>query len=837
MHRICILCGKGAENMTQQGMARRGAARQARAMGLKAGAGGFGAARLSTAVGLSVAVVLMGAIRPAMAEESIVLAQADARLTFDIPAQPLPNALYAFGQQSGLQVTVDAALTAGLDAPRVEGLFTPEEALDLMLAGTGIVWRFTDDGTVVLAKAAESGGLVTLGPVTVEGPRDREAAWGPVEGYVATQSATATKTATPLIETPRSISVVTADQIEDQASTDIRQTLRYIPGIVAEQRGTDFSQPSLIIRGFQSFDPIYRDGMKGHGRNFLTYASTPLDPYGVERVEVLRGPASILYGQGQAGGLVNTVSKRPTEDAFAEVGGNAGSFSQFGGKLDLGGPLDDGKEVLFRLTGLARDGDTQVDTLEEGRVYVAPALAWRPDADTTLTVLTNYQWDDTVGAQVVPANALDGPNGDIATSTLLSEPGFETYDKYEWSLGYLFERRIDETWSLNHNLRYTAFDVDYRSIFSAGFQADNRTLNRSIFTTLEDGTYLTTDTNLQASFRIGAAENTVLAGIDYKRAVVSFASGFGAAAPLDAFNPVYGQPIVDPPLFQDQDEDATQAGLYLQDQIKLYDRLVLSLGGRQDWADSEIDSRLTGGATEQDDDAFTGQVGLVYLLANGLAPYASFATSFEPQSGTDIAGNPFEPTTGTQVEVGVKFQPDGHDSFVTLAAYELTRENVLTPDPSNANFSVQTGEARSRGIELEARASLLDNLDLIGAYTYTDAVITESNAGDLGNKLDSVPEHAASLWADYTLASGALRGLGLGGGVRYVGSTPDITNTVRVSSITLVDAALHYEWNAFRFALNASNLLDETYISSCFSPTFCYFGQRRVVTASVTYTW
>jgi iron complex outermembrane receptor protein len=763
------------------------------------------------------------------------IAQAQTQLRFDIAAQPLSDALTAFGRQSGWQVSYAAGLTQGLRSQPVSGAHAPGEALGLLLAGTGIVWRLAGDRAVVLEKAQTGDGGITLSPVTVEG--QGETAYGPVAGYVATRSATATKTDTPLLETPRSISVVTADEIDDQKATDIRQTLRYTPGLVAEARGTDFSQPSLIIRGFQSFDPIYRDGMKGHGRYFLTYGSTPLDPYGLERVEVLRGPASVLYGQGQVGGLVNTVSKRPTEEFFAETEGDVGNYSQFGGKFDIGGPIDDERQFLFRVTGLARTGDNQVDTLEDSRAYVAPALTWQPDADTTLTLLTNYQRDDTVGGQIVPFAALNNPVGNISTHTLLSEPGFERFDKNEGSAGYLFDRRIGDNWLLNHKLRYSRFDVDYRSIFSAGFQADNRTLNRSFFSSVEDGYYLTTDTNLQATFGGDVLAHTVLIGVDYKLASVDAVSAFGAAPPVDAFNPVYGQPITIPAPYLDQVEDAYQVGIYFQDQVKLLDRLVLDLGGRQDWASSTIDSRLTGTRIRQDDSAFTGQAGLVYLFDFGLAPYVSYATSFEPQSGTNAAGEPFTPTTGQQFEAGVKFQPAGYSSFITVAGYQLTLQDILTPDPTNPNFSVQTGEARSRGVEVEAKASLLDNLNLTAAYTYTDTEITKSNGPDLGNQLDSVPKHAASVWADYTIAAGPLEGLGFGAGVRYVGSTLDITNTVRVPSFTLVDAAIHYDWNDFRFAVNASNLFDETYLSSCFSPTFCYFGQRRVVMGSVKYRW
>jgi iron complex outermembrane recepter protein len=760
---------------------------------------------------------------------------------FDIPAQPLQDALASFGRQSGWQLSYPADVTEGLTSQPIAGAYRPEDALGQLLAGTGVTWRTVGDRTIVLERPPGESGVITLNPVTVEGRAPGESAYGPVEGYVARQSATGSKTDTPLIETPRSVSVITADQLEAQQVQDIRQALRYSAGVVAEARGADYSQPSMIIRGFQSFDPLYLDGMKGHGRNFLTYASTPLDPYAFERVEVLRGPASVLYGQGQPGGLINQVSKRPTEEFFAELGGLAGNDDTFGGKLDIGGPLDDEKELLLRLTASGRDGDNQVDTLEDSRVFVAPAFTWAPTEDTTLTLLAHYQKDDTNGAQIVPADALDNDFGDISTSTLLSEPGFEKYHTEQFAVGYLFDHRFDDTFQLHHRLRYNDFEVDYRSLYSVGFQPDSPLLNRAIFTSQEEGYYLSTDSNVQADFDLGPMKHTVLLGVDYKLASVDVVMAYPPVdLPIDPFDPDYGADIPGFAPSSDTSEHADQVGIYLQDQVKLFDKLVLTLGGRQDWAKSDVEDNLGGGdKVRQNDDDFTWQAGLVYLFDNGLAPYASYAESFEPQSGTDVQGQPFKPTTGQQYEVGVKFQPNGYESFITLSAYQLTRQNILTPDPDplNAGFSVQTGEARSRGIEVEAKASLAENFDLTAAYTFTNAEITKSNGTDEGNQLDSVPKHAASLWADYTIDEGALDGFGLGAGVRYIGETTDSTNTVTVEDVALFDAAIHYEWNSFRFALNANNLTDETYISSCFSPTFCYFGQRRTVLGSVTYRW
>jgi iron complex outermembrane receptor protein len=309
---------------------------------------------------------------------------------------------------------------------------------------------------------------------------------------------------------------------------------------------------------------------------------------------------------------------------------------------------------------------------------------------------------------------------------------------------------------------------------------------------------------------------------------------------LDIYDPDYGSDITNKFVYEDVDGRQRQIGIYLQEQAKLFDKLVLVLGGRYDFAKAKVEDNLTDSSVTTRNEAFTGRAGIVYLFDNGLAPYFSYSESFQPLLDRDINGQPFEPEEGRQYEVGVKYQPQGYDSFVALSLYDLVKENVLTPDPADPmNNQVQTGAIRSRGIELEALASFEFGLDLTAAYTFLDAEITKSNAeGEEGNQPSQTAKHAASLWADYTIPEGDFAGLGFGAGVRYIGpSWGDNLEDLRVPGYTLADAAIHYEWNDFRFAINATNLFDKTYVASCYGETSCFYGEGRTVVGSVTFSW
>ena len=797
---------------------------------------------LAAALMVTTALATTLVVSPALAQQAMAatpkVAQLQGEQNFDIPAQPLTDALVAFGQKSGVQGTVDGTVARDVSAPAVQGIMTSEQALRQLLAGSGLTYTMSGS-TVAIEKLAQGkDGTIVLDPVTVEG--QAESAYGPVEGYVAHRSATGTKTDTPLIEVPRSISVITADQISDLNIQSVDQSLRYTSGVATEQRGVDLSRSDFVIRGFSG--DTYVNGMRGETGS---YAFANHEVYGFERVEVLKGPASTLYGSGNPGGIVNLVTKRPMDEFHSEVGGEAGTFSQHGGKFDIGGPIDDAKNLLVRFTGLVRDGHTQIDFTDDKRLYLAPAFTWNPSEDTTFTILSSYQKDDTVDAQFLPASGtlFSNPNGTISSNLNTGEPDFDKFVISEYSLGYDLNHHINSGWEINHDLRYTHSDLNYKDVYSLRFLADNRTLQRRVFVADENSWSLTTDTNTQVRADFGPTSHTMLVGADYKKTALAQVFADGAAPGLDAFSPVYGQSITVPSPYLDQDQDSYQVGVYVQDQVKFYEKFILTFGGRHDWAGIDTTNNFSGSTTRQRDSAFTGHAGLTYLFGNGVAPYISYAESFDPIGGTDAGGNPFAPTTGTQYEIGVKFQPENSNTLATVSLFELTQKNLPTADPNNPGFRTQTGEIRSRGVELEIKHNVTEELNLTGAYSFTDAEITKSNDGTLGFRPYGVPKHLFSIWADYSAQSGALDGFGLGAGYRYASSTLDSSNTLTVPGYGIFDAALHYDvpngtFEGFRLSLNAANLLDKEYISTCrSSDRNCFFGSRRTVTANITYRW
>ncbi|CAN7254479.1 TonB-dependent siderophore receptor [Mesorhizobium sp. LjRoot246] len=733
-----------------------------------------------------------------------------------------------------------------------------------MISARGPIWQ---DGTArkrlliatVSLPALLSCGLAaaqdtatTLDPINVQ--ERVESAFGPVKGYVATKGSTGTKTDTPLIETPQSISVITKDQMEAQAVDSLNSALRYTPGATGNLYGTDNRGLGLQLRGISNANGVfYKDGLQLKESNFTLF--TALDSYGAERYEVLRGPASVLYGQASPGGLINYVSKRPTEENLREVEFGGGSFNRYEGKFDFSGAVNADKSLLFRLTGAAHMGDTQTDFVEDDRIFIAPAITWQPNADTSLAILANYQRDRSGWAmQYLPAYGTITPGKDgkfLPNSMFVGDPGFDSYDNDQASIGYEFDHRFNETWQVRQHARYVHLTHTEEGVFGGGLLNDAGDYSRYADAGGTKLSGVTIDNQAQADFDTGPLTHTLLMGLDYKRYTYRDYASEGVVDNLNIFNPVYGSPVTDlaPYTYTDTDTTQQQVGLYAQDQVKL-GNWRLTLGGRQDWSDAKVHDNLAGDfLAPQKDNAFTSRAGLVYLADNGLAPYVSYSESFQPVAGADSDGNLFVPETGRQYEIGLKYQPIGWNSFITVSAFDLTRQNVVRyGNEGRPDDIFQTGEIRSRGVELEAVASLNSGLDLRAAYTYLDTKITKatsvvddngSSISNEGNTPFGVPTHSASLWANYTFGSGRLEGLGLGAGVRYVGSTyGDDDNSFKVPSVMLADAAVHYTWQNATLGLNVSNLFDKRYVASCFSSGFgCFYGEGRRINGSVKYTW
>jgi iron complex outermembrane receptor protein len=663
-----------------------------------------------------------------------------------------------------------------------------------------------------------------------------ETATGPVRGYLAGQSGTGTKTDTPLRETPQSITVVTADRITDQGALTVQESLRYVPGVFADAYGPDSRGDYPRIRGQ---DPnIYLDGTRVV--NTFQFNEWRPDPYTLERIEVLRGPASVLYGDTSTAGLLNLVSKRPQAEAFNEIGVQYGSFNRKQVQLDSTGKVTKDGEWLYRFIGVFRDSGTQTDYVPDDRIVLAPSLTWRPTNNTNWTVLGTYQ-KDTTGSSTAflphEGTLFPGPNGLIPVRRFAGEPGFDKYQTETGAISSLFEHSFGDALKVRQNMRYTHVEGIYRTMYpdltidpanpdSPFLDSSRRTVARSIWSreTVKDS--LTSDSNAELKVLTGPVAHKLLFGVDYRelreRARSAFASD---PTPFDLYAPVYTG-VTPPALSPEPDLRQSQLGLYVQDQMRLGPWLAIA-GLRQDYVTSDVV-----GSPVENTKATTGRAGLMYELPFGLTPYVSYAQSFNPNFGSGVCVGVCAASRGEQVELGFKYNPFA-GTAINGAVFDTVEKNRLATDPNGSPFSIQTGKVRIRGAELEVISRVTPDLDLIGAYAYLNATVESGD--NAGKRVETVPEQQASLWAKYRLTALGLQGVTVGGGVRYIGESWDGTDTIRTPDYTLFDAMIRYETGPWRFQVNASNLADKRHVTTCLSRGDCFFGIGRTVLGSATY--
>lgn len=670
-----------------------------------------------------------------------------------------------------------------------------------------------------------------LSPVTVT-DSSAETATGPVPGHVARRGASATKTDTPLVETPQSISVVTADRMRDQGVQTVQDALRYSAGVRGETYGLDSRGDWSTIRGS---DPVvFLDGMQ---QTFGYYASSRPDPFALERIEILKGPASVLYGQGTVGGIVSLVSKRPLDTPQGEVQLQYGSFDRKQLAVDLTGPLNADKSLLYRLVAIGRDSDTQVDKVDDDRYVLMPAITWRPSGSVEWTLLGNFQKDKTGSTtQFLPhaGTVLPAPNGlpKIPVDVFVSEPGFDEYDTEQQAVTSLFRYAPNDTWTFRQNLRYAESEVSYQTIyprFRPTLQA-NGDIDRVYWVAKPELKSWTADNQAQAVVDSGRLRQTVLAGLDYQHAVTKRRWAYGAAGTLNLYNPVYGNftPPAETGFVDDPENTVTQTGVYLQDQLTWDERWIAVLGLRHDHAIND-----TEGSERQKDTAVTKRLALMYKGGGGVSPYVSYAESFQPVIGLDFHGKAFKPLRGRQYELGVKYEPAGVPGMVTAAAYDLREKNRKSPDPSNNLNQLQLGEVRVRGLELEAQLRITPAWELLGSYSWTDSEVLEgSNAG---KRLPSVPEQMASLWTQHRFSLAGISGFRAGFGARYAGPSWDGSDSLQTPGYTLYDAMVGYDVGRWSLALNVNNIEDKTYYTTCLARGDCFVGTRRTVVGTASY--
>ena len=696
--------------------------------------------------------------------------------------------------------------------------------------------------------SAPTGTETTLPAIRVKAAAQNESATGPVTGYSAKRSATATKTDTPLNEVPQSISVITADQVRDQASPNMQEALRYTAGVRNEVYGIDNRGDYFALRG-GSEGSVLLDGLRlpltgwwGVIRN---------EPFAFERIEVLRGPASVIAGQNGPGGVVNLVSKRPQTETAREVQVQLGTDDHKQLAADLTGPLDAEGRLLYRLVALKKDSGTQVNHAVDERSYFAPSLTWKPAAGTSLNVYYQYQKDNTGNTNAffpIQGTLTAAPNGPIPTDTFIGEPDWDRYGGERQRVGYQLEQELGSRWTVRHNLRHDRTEGYIRTMYAdwwTGFvdatgspDANGRYLNRTWYASDDDSEVTNGDLLLEGRLNFGATRHTLLMGVDAMQAKwhkVDYAGG--AATPLDVYNPVYGSfPL--PPLTVSgiTDSRARNIGLLLQDQIKFGERFVLVAGLRRDRAKLSTE----GSSISQDDSATSKNLGGVVLAPGGVSPYINYSESFEPVAPATYETAPgttllqlFKPKRGRQVEAGVKWSPENERFSVSSAIYQLKETNRVTTGLPNGPQQ-QLGEVTVKGFEIEGNARL-PAWDLTAQYTYMNARETTEGAAD--HQLGSIPKNSASVWAVHKFDPLGVPGLRAGAGVRHIGNTSDGTGNNTISAVTVYDLLLAYDRGPWRLAFNVSNLTDKAYIATCLSRGDCWFGPQRRGVLSLAYLW
>ncbi|SHE51759.1 iron complex outermembrane recepter protein [Lampropedia hyalina DSM 16112] len=776
--------------------------------------------------------------------------------SYAIATDSLGTALATFATQSGLLLSFDPALTQGLKAPALEGRHTIRAGLAHLLAGSGLEVVARGNGGYSLRKIAPASSP-TENVQSLETVEIRAEGLGGSgnAASVATQSYGANKTETAIVEIPQSVSVVTRKQMDEMGAQNVQDAVGYLAGVDTGTYGKDSRVEEIWVRGYRTGgfgNYMYVDGLRPPGSSSGGGAlSTRFDSYGLEQVEVLKGPSSGLYGQVAPGGLINIRSKRPPQKQQRQMGLQTDTDGLIRANLDMGGPLDAENQWLYRLVSSASHTGTQVDHVELNRFFFNPTLTWQPSTRTSLTLLGNYQQDRGGNtAERLPAmgTILESPHGTVSRTFFQGEPGFNRYDRNQTAIGYSLEQFIGESAKLRQNVRYIEVDMIYDNVERRTLASDGHTLTGTAESNENHGKGFSADTNLLYAWDAGPVTHMLLAGFDYHWTDVDLSTAAGTVGPLDLFAPVYGAtPVTIGERTPNREDSRIQQGIYLQDQI-FWNNWTVTAGLRHDMAKTKVIQLARDTRTDTSAEASTGRLGVNYLFANGLAPYASYSTSFVPaSSGQDYYGNPFDPIEGEQIEVGIKYQPTSSRNLVTAALYEITQSNILTTDPDPTHLcdgrtcQVQSGENQVRGLELEGIYTLTQALSINGSYTYIDAKITELNSTNKGNRMARSPRHMASARFNYRMAPG----LNLGMGVRYTGSSyGNDANTVKNSARTLVDASLRYDLQklderlrGLHLSMNINNLLDKDYVT-CNGPTgFCYYHPNRVVSASLTYDW
>jgi len=679
-----------------------------------------------------------------------------------------------------------------------------------------------------------------LQATTVTGEGDYETAQGPVKGYHATRSASATRTDTSIHETPQSISVVSKDVVEDLGATRLQDALDYAGGVGRANNFGGQGLTTFTVRGFTTGE-FYRNGFPIN----RGYPNMP-DANTIERLEVLRGPATMLYGRGDPGGTFNVVSKQPLAERTVTLGSQLNDQGMQRGTLDASGPLDEEGRLAYRLNVVGEGGDTFRDHVSTERYGVTPVLTWQASDDTKVIFEGDFMRNN---------HPLD--RGLTRFANQAGTPSRDTFwgDK---DVGKLhndnnmaqlrFEHMLNDSWTLGGGFQWLDGTLQGNAIEANGpgsLSADGRTLQRNFNYRKLEWTDKDYQLNLTGHFSTGGFDHTLLTGIEYEdydyQSIIQRSSAAAGTYPIDIFNPVYGQ--TRPPLTRTPTHDKENLKTYaafVQDQVALTERLKVLGGARFERFEHDYESYVTGVKPWQAaDNAVTPRLGVIYDLTDTVAVYADAARSFKPNTGASREGGGFAPEKGKSYEMGIKWEALDRQLSVDAAIYQIEKKNVLTTDPVDSTFSVAAGQVRSRGFDLNVAGNLTPEWRVIGGYAYVDAEVTRDNTLRSGTRLLNIPRNSFSLLNVYEFQDGALKGLGLGAGGKYVDERAGQTanSAFSMGAYTVVDLLSYYKVNdKIRLNLDVKNLFNREYEEGAFGNIYAYPGAPRTVQVGIAYT-
>ncbi|WP_343843378.1 TonB-dependent siderophore receptor [Bowmanella denitrificans] len=763
---------------------------------------------------------------------------------YAIGAGLLSDVLTEFAAVSGVKLSFQTATLQGLTSPGLSGHYSVAQGFEQLLADSPYRADLTANGYILVPTDS-----VALPSVNVLAS-GLELAEGPVEGYIAKRTSTATKMGVAIEDIPQTINVITADKMEIQGASRITEALAYSPGVNAAPWGDQPQWDWIYIRGFDAYKPgVYLDGLQM--RNNGNWGMWQVDSYSLERLEVLKGPSSVMYGVNGPGGVINLVSKRPTTFSQKEIVAEIGNNSHKQLAVDFSGPIDQRGEWLYRVTALTKNSELENTPLDDKRHYFAPSVTWSP---TTQTHVTLYgQWFDIdsgtdTNEVLLAGSLLPNPNGQTELPLFGGSTDFNGIKQEQWLIGYDAKHQFDSGWMVSQKARYAKFDMDFRTVYKSGWIIQNaddpadkdnfRFVKLTGLASKEDVTSKNIDTYISKDFDFSTVKHQIMVGVDYQKTDFEVDAAWGATfAPLDILNPQNKLAFTDVPSNITGLSDVKQTGVYIQDQISIGEHWVVNLATRYD--ETETNSYQLNGSFIERQKSYgqSSRVGVVYKAANGLAPYVSYSESFAPTGTIDPAQlKPFPPERGQQIEAGVRYTPLDNSGRYSLAAFDITRKDYTQWVWDDQPHPEQKGEVNVQGAELEVFWQPSENTNLMASYTWIPKaeVVDSINPAEIGKQSNAVSEHSLSVWADYYFDSGFQLGLG----ARYNGENNGTGENApkTVPGYTLVDGSLKYDLAQWSLALNVRNLFDQHELSTCNNKK-CYYTSGRRMTLSATYVW